>query len=317
MRIIITRIKNKIGDNMDYKKIFTDFEKRYGESCENAYFIGKPITFFSRQGFTVGTSVSTGGVIVLSKRDDNRVIVEFSDSDDFISCNKIEFKYHKDKEIIKYLLDAQEYGVDVGGVRILMYYNTSLDVPKLPLLFSALGDFCKNAPKACELIKHFDNFCENMLALSSRKDCVTVFDGQRVQYLKLPDSDVKIVLSNIGEKISISKIPQDSSAKDGTDALLRGDLEKFGKFLDKDTKWILENNKVRGVKKLFDAAVRLGDAYGSGILADGGIFSVVKNNRVDTFMHNLGAEYEKHFGARPDFYVTRTEDSGVSVFREE
>ncbi len=298
---------------MDYKKIFTDFEKRYGVKCEEAYFLGKPITFFSRAGLTVGTAVSVGGCLALSRRDDDRIIMQFSESDKFLSCNKFDFKYNKDKKIIKLLCDVEKYGVKVGGVRILAHYNTALSHPFESMLFSALGGFCESVPKPQELIKYFDDFENNMIALSSKKDSVSVFDGQRVRYLPFPDSDVKIVFANIGEKISITKTPQDGAVKDGIDALRSKDWEKFGKILDRETKWILEKNKLKAVKNLFDTAVRIGDAYGSGILEDGGIFSVVKNSRVDTFMHSLGLEYEKHFGARPDFYVTKAEDSGIKV----
>lgn len=301
---------------MDYNKVFTDFEKRYGEKCNSAYFVGKPIVFFSRPGMTVGCSVSTGGCIALSKRDDERIEVQFSDSTEFISCNRLDFEYNKDNRIINLLLKMEKYGALTGGAKMLMFYNTSLYTPFEPMFFSAIGGFCKNAPPPIEMAKHFDNFEKNMICLSSKKDHITLFDGQRVRQLPFPDSQVKIVLSYIGEKITIKNFPQDKAAEEGICALLRGDWEKFGNALNRESKWIENKNNLRSIKNLFDTAVRLGDAYGSGVLEDGGIFSVVKNSRVDAFMHNLGAEYEKHFGRCPDFYVTRAEDSGVRVPEE-
>lgn len=298
---------------MDYNKIFTDFEKRYGEKCQSAYFVGKPITFFARSGITIGCAVSVGGVLALSKRSDNRLIAEFSDNGDFLSCNILDFPYNKDKKIINTLLQTEKYGVKIGGARLLIYHNTSLTHPFEPLLFTSLSGFCGKVPPASELIKHFDNYEQNMLCISSKADCVTVFDGQRIRHIPFPDSELKIVLCQIEEKVTIKKFPSDNSAQDSIELLQRGNFEKFGNSLNKETKWILDHNKNKKTQQLFDTAVWLSDAYGSGILEDGGIFSIVKNSRVNTFMHNLGSEYEKHFASRPNFYVTNTQDSGISI----
>ena len=301
---------------MDYNKIFTDFEKRYGKKCEEAYFVGKPIVFFSRPAMTAGCSVSTGGCIALLGRDDDRVEVQFSDSTEFLSCNRLDFKYNKENKIIKLLLDVEKYGVEVGGAKIFIFHNTALSSPFSPMFFSALGEFCKNVPPPEELSKHFDEFEKNMICLSSKKDHVTIFDGQRIRYLPFPDSQVKIVISHIGEGQAIRNFPQDKTAKDGLDALSRNDWEKFGNALNKEATYIADKNNLKKVSRLLGVAKRLNDAYGSGVLEDGGIFSVVKNSRVDAFMYDFGTEYKRYFGGCPDFYVTRAEDSGIKVSKE-
>ncbi|MBO5060107.1 MAG: hypothetical protein J6C82_04255 [Clostridia bacterium] len=298
---------------MNYKRICTDFEKRYGGKCEELFFTGKPVIFFSRPAMTVGCSVSVGGCVALAKRSDERLVVQFSDSDAYLSCNKLDFKYNKDKKIIDLLLQAEKYGVKVGGAAILMYYNSELSHPFRPMMLSALSGFCDNAPQPAELIKHFDGFEKNMICVSSRKDTLTIFDGQRLQYAPMPDSQVKIVLCSIKEKSLIKHRAEDGTAADAVTALHRGDIERFGALLNKETELLIKKNKLRSTEKLFKEAVGLKDAYGSGILEDGGIFSVVKNSRVDAFMHNLGTAYEKQFGARPRFYVTRTEESGTRI----
>ncbi len=298
---------------MDYNKIFTDFKKRYGEKCQSAYFVGKPVTFFSRSGITIGCAASVGGVLALSKRNDDRLITEFSDNSDFLSCNILDFPYNKDNKTVKTLSETEKYGVKIGGARLLIYYNTGLSHPFEPLLLTSLSGFCKNVPHVSELIKHFDSYEKNMLCISSKADCVTVFDGQRIRHIPFPDSELKIVLCEIEDKVTIKKRPSDNAAQNSVELLQRGNFEEFGELLNKETKWILDHNKNKKTQQLFDTAVRLSDAYGSGILEDGGIFSIVKNSRVDTFMHNLGSEYEKHFGSRPDFYVTKAQDSGISI----
>lgn len=317
MRIIRTEIYNKnsvmIGDNMDYNKIFTDFEKRYGEKCEAAFFVGKPIIFFGRTGMTSGCSVSVGGCIALSRRQDERIEVQFSGNTDLVSCSRLNFKYNRQNEIINLLFEMEKYGVKTGGANIFMFYNTELESPLYPMFFSAMGSFCKNTPNPHDAAKHFDDFEKNMICLSSKKEHITVFDGQRPRYFPFPENEVKIVLSYVGEPISVKNTPEDGTANDGISALSAGDWEKFGYALDKEGKELIARNGLKRIKNLFESAKEIGDAYGSGILEDGGIFSVVKNSRIDAFMHNLGARYEKYFGGCPEFYVTRPEDSGIRV----
>ncbi len=298
---------------MDYKKIFDDFEKRYGEKCSAAFFIGKPLIFFSKPALTLGCTVSTGGALAVLPRRDGRLIVQVTGSDFFLSCNACDFKNNNDKRIVRLLLRAEKYGVTTGGAMLLFCRDTELDLPAEPLLLCAMRSFCRGAEDACELIKHFDSFEENMIALSSKKDRATIFDGRSVSYAPLPDSQVKIVLCHTAFDGHIKQRADSSAAKDALGALSSGDIEKFGELLNRETEALLSKNKLKATDHLFRTARQLGDAYGSGILEDGGIFSIVKNSRVDTFMHNLGAEYEKHFGKCPDFYVTRTEDSGISI----
>lgn len=298
---------------MNYKKTFADFEKRYGEKCSAAFFAGKPLIFFSRPALTIGCCVSTGSALLVLPRSDGRLIAQASGSDFFLSCNTNEFKNNRDKRIVDLLLRAEKYGVSVGGAMLLFSQSTELLVPNEPLLFCAMRSFCRGAEDARELTLHFEKFQENTISVTSKKDRITVFDGKNVQYAPLPDSQVKIVLCHTGSEEPVKHRPEVVSAQSALSALSAGDIEKFGELLNRETEAVLTKNKLKQTTALFRTALKMGDAYGSGILEDGGIFSIVKNSRVDTFMHNLGSEYEKHFGSCPDFYVTRTEDSGISI----
>lgn len=297
---------------MNFENIYTDFEKRYGVQCKRAYFIGKPIIFFDCPGLTVGTAVSAGAFVSAAQRDDGRVIVQFSDNTKFLNSNILDFEYYKDEKIFDLLMKVQRYGVKVGGVRLLLSRNTKLYMPDDMMLLSSLDSFCTNVPEISGLITHFNNFEKNIISVSSRCDTAVVFDGQNARYAPFYDSDVKVVLCNIKEKINGKISSQEAGASDAVSALETGDFENFGNILNSQTeKYFANNKREKKSKQLFEATVKLGDAYGSGVLEDGGIFSVVKNSRVDAFMHNLGAEYERYFGGYPDFYVTRAEDSGI------
>lgn len=298
---------------MDYKKIATDFEKRFGKRCSSMFFCGKPLTFFSRPGMTLGCSVSVGGCLAVLPRTDDRVTLQFSDSDEFIRCNIAELRYNKGKRITDLLIKAEKYGAKIGGADILMYYNSGLTHPVCPMLLTSLSGFCKSAPEPREIIKYFENYEENLICMSSRRDRLVTWDGQEAAYLPLPDSEFKIVLCSIKEKVILKKSESGGRADDAKTALISGDAEKFGALLSLETSAVLKGSRARTTCHLFETEEKLKDALGSGVLPDGGIFSIVRNNRVDTFMHNLGSTYEKHYGKRPDFYVTRAEDSGIRV----
>lgn len=296
---------------MDCKKIATDFEKRFGKSCSSMFFCGKPLTFFSRPGMTIGCSVSVGGYIAVLPRTDGRITLRFSDSNELIRCNTAELRHNKENRITELLIRAEKYGAKIGGADILMHYNSELTHPICPMLLTALVGFCKGTPEPREIIKHFENYEENLICMSSRRNRLFSRDGQNEEYLPLPDSEFKIVLCSIKEKVILRKGEAGERAAAAKAALISGDAEGFGALLSRETSAVLRNSRARSTCRLFEVAEELKDALGSGVLSDGGIFSVVRNNRVDTFMHNLGGAYEKHYGKRPDFYVTRAEDSGI------
>lgn len=298
---------------MDCKKIATDFEKRFGKSCSSMFFCGKPLTFFSCPEMTIGCSVSVGGYAAVLPRTDGRITVRFSDSNEIISCNAAELKHNKGNRITDLLIRAEKYGAKIGGADILMHYNSELAYPVCPMIFASLVGFCKSTPEPREIIKHFENYEENLICMSSRRDRLVAWDGQKKEYLPLPDSEFKIILCSIKERVILRGCEAGRGAADAKTALISGDAEKFGALLSRETSAALKNSRARNTCRLFETEEKLKDAIGSGILSDGGIFSVVSNKHVDTFMHNLGCAYEKQYGKRPDFYVTRAEDSGIRV----
>lgn len=298
---------------MDFEKIRNDYKKRYGRDCSNIYFAGKPLTFFSRPASAAGCAVSVGGAVALSRRCDDRFVAEFSDNSDYFSCNLGALPEIRDNEILRLLTEIKKLGISPGGAELLIYRNTDLPRNFPPLFLTALGGFCDNAPPVAELIKYFPNYTENRLCIASRADRLTVLDGNRCSFYPLRSSQVKIILCRVCGGFAVKNRPSDSSDRDAIDRLHRGDLVGFGKILTRETERILRLNKCGKADRLFRTAVRLGDAYGYGIFGDGGIFAVVDDSRADTFMQRLGAEYETHFGARPDFYVTRAESSGIEI----
>ena len=72
---------------MSCDKVKSDFRKRYASDCENIFFMGKPVTFFAGNGGILGCGVSAGGFLALEKRQDDRVMIQFSHTDKFLTFN--------------------------------------------------------------------------------------------------------------------------------------------------------------------------------------------------------------------------------------
>ncbi|MDD6736253.1 MAG: hypothetical protein PUE13_08100 [Clostridiales bacterium] len=297
---------------MNFNEVYTDYKKRFGREKERAYFVGKPVVFFSCRGLTAGCCVSVGGCAALARRDDDRIIVQFSDSEKFINCSKSDLENNKDEKVCALLLKAETLGADLRGAEILLHYNSGISHPYQPLIMTAMKGFCNNVPDVRELAGSAGNYEKNMLALSGRQNCAAVMEGGQVRYLPLDDGAVKIVLCYTGDKPKNTAQGNINTARAALEELSRGDYEKFGGLLSRYTEELLAREKsCRRASRLHKMSVQLGDAYGSGILEDGGIYAIVKNDRVDTFMHNLSEEYRKYCGAPPEFYVTKAEDSGI------
>ncbi len=298
---------------MDLKKIKEDFEKRYGMAPENMFFCGKPIIFIKRPGLSLGASLSAGGYIATMPRDDGRIQIQYSDSNRLFCTNIEELAIHRGERICDLLFGLMARGATIGGADILVYENTNLSMPPEALLLCAHGSFCKNALPPAEAIKHFENYEENFICMSSKGNHITVMGGKEPEYLPFHNQKFKIVLCSTPEKVSVKEYSQGGAADDARAALLSQDVEKFGHIINKSTVILLKKCHAKLSQRLFEAAAELGDSLGNGILPWGGIFSLVENDRVDTFIHNLGSVYEKHYGGRPEFYITKAEDSGIRL----
>lgn len=298
---------------MDFEKIKTDFEKRYDRTCEKIYFAGLRIELFSEGAKTLSGCLSTGEAMATAKRDDGRMTVQFSGTDNMTTFNVTEIKRHRDQRFARLLEKVQNCGVTPCGADIFIFKNTRITDLLEPLTLGGLSAFCENVPRKEALLSRFKNYTENMETLSGRRKCITLFDGQNIKYLPFFGGKCKVVITCAGGDFSTPKKPEKSSLEDAITALKKGDMEKFGYLLDKDTENLLKNNKMEKQEGIFLAAKTTKDAMGSGVMATGGVFSVVENNKVDRFIQGVSAGYQKHFGGTPDFYVTDFVDSGFFV----
>lgn len=295
---------------MNCENIKTDFNKRYGAECESIYFSGKPLIFLKGKGKVLGSCLSVGCYVAISTRDDERIMVQYSHTDKFLTINASELDINRDNEIFALLSDAQKLGVNVGGARMLFYSNTGLHTPKKALLLASLDSFCDNVPSGVSIFRHFRDFDTAMVEAKGKANYLFLYEGASGRYFPLKNSEYKIVLSHIKDKIIKDYTLEDSRIDGAIEELSAGNYSGFGKILNCETERLIKKYNRKATKNLFMTALELGDSIGNGLLEEGGIFSVVENKKVDSFVRNISLEYRKHFGKDPDFYVTDTQTSG-------
>lgn len=295
---------------MNFEKIKTDFEKRYARECEKIYFAGRCITLFSKNAMTLSGCLSIGEAMAVSKREDGRVTVQFSGSDDVLRFNTSELEGCRKEKTARILLAAKKCGVTPGGGDVFIFKNSRITDLLEPLVLGGLSAFCQNVPPKEKLLPHFENFSQNIMTLSGRRQSLTLFDGQRISWVPFFDGRYKTVISYAGKEATEREKSVSICFEEGASALKRGDAEKFGELLNKRTSIVMKKCRAKVSGALFEAACRE-ETAGSGIMDGGGIFSLVENSRIDSFIHNVSCRYQKYFGGTPDFYVTDFVDSGI------
>lgn len=292
---------------MSCDKVKSDFRKRYGVDCENIYFMGKPITFFEGNGKILGCGVSAGGFLALEKRQDDRVMIQFSHTDKFLTFNMESVEVEEDK-FSRFFLRLKKMGVQVGGVRLFFYQNSDLEMPYTSLLLMSLDGFCQNLPTGWELMSEFGNKKLHALALGGKANYLSYINGGRIEYFPLRQSSYKIVICKVcdGKEIDLQGVRIDRAC----DALRAEDYGELGRLLTAETGEIIEKNKLKRVECLFEVITKREESVGCGVVDGGTLFSLVENRNVDFFIENVSREYCRYFGASPKFYITDTETAG-------
>ena len=295
---------------MDIIKISDNFEKRFCRKCEKLFFAGMPLTVLEGANQVLSAALSVGGCAAIAGRRDGRINIQFDDNKKYISSNVLDIDYHKEEPVLDFFLRIKERGARLCGADIMLLYNTGIYAEYEALLLSSMYCFCKNMPAPHEIKSCLENPARDFVSTVGTRDTL-LLHGERQGYIKFCDSSSKIVICRINGKNRVEKCA-DKEVLYAANLLAGGDYGAFGEAV---TREYLENIKSGGIARktryLFETAVRLKDAFGYGISEDGGIFAFVENKKVNAFIQNLKKEYETYYGASPDFYVTRTENSGI------
>ena len=312
MFIIIIKKKIK-GELMDFEKTAKSFEKHFMKKCEKICFAGMPLTILKGADLCLSASLSAGGCCAVSARNDGRFNARFDDNEKYIMSNVSEIEYHKDEPMLEFFARPKNFGAQLGGADIVFEYNTKIYNGYEPLLLSAMYTFCNKMPNIEEAKNCLTDAKRDFVSVIGRKDTVLLHGRGRPTYIKFPESNVKIVLCSIKDKNYI-KEADDLILESAVKSLALGDYINFGGIITREHRRSIETGRIgKASKRIFELADSLKDACGYGFLENGGIFAIVINSRVNAFVQNLKKDYETYCGAAPDFYITRTENSGINA----
>lgn len=297
---------------MNFEKTAKSFNMHFGKDCEKICFSGMSIPFLSGADTSLCGAVSIGGCLALSKRCDGRFTAEFDDNQKYISTNISEFKHHMEEPMLEFMESIKKSGVTLCGADVLFEYNTGIYNEYEPLLLSSLYLFCTKMPQPIKLKSCLTNPLREFASVVGRRETLLFSEGEKHTHIKFSDSIVKIVLCCLEEENKMEET-DGINIENAASGLAAGDYIRFGKIITAEHSRLVEKGGIGSrTKNLFGLAVNLKDALGVGILQSGGIFAIVENKKVNAFIQNLKKEYENYYGASPDFYVTRTENSGIN-----
>lgn len=298
---------------MDFKKVSESFEKHFMNKCEKICFAGMPITILKGGNLCLSAALSVGGCIALAKRKDGRFNVRFDDNEKHIVSNIAEAEYHKDEPMLEFFSRPKSFGAKLGGADIVFEYNTKIYNEYEPLLLSAMYTFCNDMPNIEDAKICLTDAKRDFVSMAGKKDTILLHGAGEYTYIKFPESRVKIVLCIVKDKNNITGA-YGAMLENAAKSLALGDYITFGEIITNEHKRSIESGGIgKASKEIFELAVRLKDTCGCGFLEKGGIFAIVINSRVNAFVQNLKKEYETYYGAPPDFYITRTENSGINA----
>ncbi|MBR4720804.1 MAG: hypothetical protein IK057_03465 [Clostridia bacterium] len=292
---------------MNFEKTAKSFKMHFGKNCERICFSGMSIPLLVGLDESLCASVSVGGCVAISVRGDGRFTAEFDDNQKYITSNILELKNHMEEPVLNFLQKIQNAGVTLCGADVLFEYNTGIYGEYEPLLLSSFYLLCKKMPMPIEMKCCLSKPLKDFVSIVGMRETLLFTEGDRHRYIKFKDSIAKIVLCCFDEK---NIMEETGNIKNAVCSLSAGDYVRFGEIITFEYEK-MKNGVGKRTRNLFELAVHLKDALGVGILEQGGIFAIVENKKVNAFVRNLKKEYENYYGESPDFYITRTENSGI------
>ncbi|MCR4719861.1 MAG: hypothetical protein K5768_09565 [Firmicutes bacterium] len=298
---------------MNFEKTAKSFEKHFTNKCEKICFAGMPLTILKGKNLCLCASLSIGGCAAVASRKDGRFNARFDDNEKYIMSNVAELEYHKDEPMLEFFTRPKRLGAQLCGADIVLEYNTKIYNEYESLLLSAMYTFCNRMPKIEETKSCLTNAKRDFVSMVGRKDTVLLHGDGEYTYIKFPDNAVKIVICSIQGENYI-KETDIMTLENAAKSLALGDYITFGEIITHEHRCSIKEGKIgKASKDVFELAEKLNDALGYGFWENGGIFAIVINSRVNAFVQNLKREYETYYGAAPDFYITRTENSGINA----
>ncbi len=113
-------------------------------------------------------------------------------------------------------------------------------------------------------------------------------------------------------------ITEDDRVLKSIDALKAGDIEKFGEYMNGSHDSLRDDYEVTGIEldTMVEEARKIKGVLGSRMTGGGFggcTVSIVEADAVDTFIAEVGKNYEARTGLKPEFYVTEIGNGGTEI----
>ncbi|MBW7846693.1 MAG: galactokinase [Bacteroidales bacterium] len=196
----------------------------------------------------------------------------------------------------------------------------SLDYQLVPL---ELGDHKivisnTNSPHKLDSGKYNERVAECRQAVTEMQK------GKKFSFLAELDPDEFSTLEHLisDEKVrrrALHVVEETARTKDAVDALIKGDLSRFGKLMTASHKSLKENYEVTGFEldTMNEEALKNVGVLGSRMTGGGFggcTVSIVHKDAMANFIENTGKNYRQKTGLTPQFYIAETQDGGKQIF---
>jgi galactokinase len=139
---------------------------------------------------------------------------------------------------------------------------------------------------------------------------------------ELTEADFKEIESAITDPVAHKRarhvVGEVQRTSDAVEALRAGNLELFGKLMNASHVSLRDDYEVTGPELdcMAEEAWKVEGVIGSRMTGGGFggcTVSLVKDEAIDTFIQEVGANYEKRIGIKPDFYIAEIGDGATKL----
>ncbi len=211
--------------------------------------------------------------------------------------------------------------VSANGVKDHAVYldTTSLEFELVPVKLEGVKIVISNTHSPHKL----DSGAYNQRVAECKKAVEQLNAVRPVKFLaELSDADFAEIESAITDPVAHKRarhvVGEVQRTNDAVKALKAGDLELFGKLMNASHVSLRDDYEVTGPELdcMAEEAWKIEGVIGSRMTGGGFggcTVSLVKDEAIDTFIQEVGANYEKRIGIKPDFYIAEIGDGATKL----
>lgn len=211
--------------------------------------------------------------------------------------------------------------VSANGVKDHAVYldTTSLEFELVPVKLEGVKIVISNTHSPHKL----DSGAYNQRVAECKKAVEQLNAVRPVKFLaELSDADFAEIESAITDPVAHKRarhvVGEVQRTNDAVKALKAGNLELFGKLMNASHVSLRDDYEVTGPELdcMAEEAWKIEGVIGSRMTGGGFggcTVSLVKDEAIDTFIQEVGANYEKRIGIKPDFYIAEIGDGASKL----